>query len=568
LHAGIADRRMWDPQFDQLDGEFRLIRPDLPGYGRSPIPDQAFSYVQTVHDLLDHLRLKNAWLVGNSFGGYISIDFALTHPRRVSGLVLVGPVASGFKTSTRLGEFNLEEDRLLENGDLEAATDLNMRMWVVGPDRSSDQVASEVREKLWHMQFEAFKVPEPENASGIHLDPPALTRLEEIRVPTLIITGSYDLIEIREHARELADRIPAARMSEMADAGHIPSMERPQIFNEHIRTFIPENGMPWKMPEWREGAEGWAEKAIRSRDGGLTGRTDLFHDRPWSIVMHLPSSLGELYFKCPAPFLAFEASLTTWLASKWPDRLPALIAAEPGKGWMLMGDGGPRLRTKLRKTRDPVQVERLLADYAQWQIELTAQIPEMLDLGVPDRRLENLPELYAQLLDDLDLYTSPGPEALSEEEVGQLQASRTDLETRIQSLEKFNIPDSLDHGDLHDGNVFPIEDRFRYFDWGDASITNPFVSLRTTFVSLENSLELKEDAPEFEGFKYAYLEPWSDYLGRSDLMDALALALSVAPLNRALTWHAILSRVDENNRKPFAAAVPSLLRELLYGFRI
>jgi 3-oxoadipate enol-lactonase len=81
---------------------------------------------------------------------------------------------------------------LLERGDLEAATELNLRIWVDGPRRTPEQVYPTVRKRVYEMQSHAFTVPITDEARALPLQPPAITRLAEIRVPTLLIVGQYD----------------------------------------------------------------------------------------------------------------------------------------------------------------------------------------------------------------------------------------------------------------------------------------------------------------------------------------------------------------------------------------
>jgi hypothetical protein len=107
-----------------------------------------------------------------------------------------------------------------------------------------------------------------------------------------------------------------------------------------------------------------------------------------------------------------------------------------------------------------------------------------------------------------------------------------------------------------------------FFDWGDCTITHPFFSLRTVFVSIENSLGIAEDAPELDRLRDAYLEPWTGAGGganRDDLRDHLVLARRVAPVCRALTWHRAVSALPPPLVGEYAHAVPALLREFLAG---
>jgi pimeloyl-ACP methyl ester carboxylesterase len=238
LHAGIADGRMWQPQIDSWSQAYHLIVPDLRGFGRSPIPDRAFSYHEDIVALLDHLDIGPVWLIGTSFGSRVALDLYLDHPDLARGLVLVSPVVSGFEPDETMQAFGREEDRLFEAGDLQAATELNMRMWLDGPQRSPGQVDSQVREAVAAMQLQAFQIPEPEKAAVIPSSPAAISRLNEVRAPTLIVAGKLDVPAIVAHAKMLAQQISGAQLELVSEAAHLPNMERPALFNERVQEFI------------------------------------------------------------------------------------------------------------------------------------------------------------------------------------------------------------------------------------------------------------------------------------------------------------------------------------------
>jgi 3-oxoadipate enol-lactonase len=238
LHAGIADSSMWDEQFSAFADQYRVIRYDLRGYGQSQFPGGAFAHYEDPAELLRFLGVKKAHVIAISFGSKVAVDFALIHHQMVATLVLVAPGVGSTKPSEQVRRFNEEEDALLERGDLQGATELNVRFWVVGPKRSPEQVKPEVRERVYAMQYHAFTIPIPEGAEELELEPPALRRLAEIQVPTLVIVGDCDLPEKIEFARQLATEIPLAQLEIFEDVAHMVSMEKPQEFNDSVRNFL------------------------------------------------------------------------------------------------------------------------------------------------------------------------------------------------------------------------------------------------------------------------------------------------------------------------------------------
>ena len=216
---------------------FRVVRYDLRGYGCSFLPNGPFAYYQDAWALVDALKLAPTWLIGASFGAQVAVDFALSYPDQVKGLVLVAPVVSGFQPANEVREFNEREETLLEAGKLDDATELNLRMWVDGPHRTRDEVDPAIRKQVGEMQLQAFSQPEPDNVSLIKLNPPAIERLHELRSPVLIISGALDVPEFVRLSEILAEKIPNAKRIVIPDVAHMVSMEAPEMFYRSVSEF-------------------------------------------------------------------------------------------------------------------------------------------------------------------------------------------------------------------------------------------------------------------------------------------------------------------------------------------
>ena len=241
IHAGIADHRMWDPQFDVFAGRYRVIRHDMRGFGETVVEERVeYSHHEDLRDLLDILGAGRALLVGCSVGAMTAIDFALAFPERTRVLVLVGPAVGGFEPDVDPPE---EWDELVaadEAGDLEQVSELEVRIWVDGPYRDPGGVDPAVRDLVRDMNLIALK----NEASGVGVErpsePPAVNRLAEITVPTLIVVGDLDQPETIAAANLLEERLPNAHKVVMPGTAHLPNMERPEEFNEIVLGFLDE----------------------------------------------------------------------------------------------------------------------------------------------------------------------------------------------------------------------------------------------------------------------------------------------------------------------------------------
>lgn len=237
LHAGIADSRMWDAQVAAFAPHFRTIRYDLRGFGKTRLSPGAFSYHEDVAAVLDFLGHERAHVVGISFGGRVALDFALAFPQRVSALVLGAPSVSGETPSQRVRKFFEDEEAALEADDLDHAVELNLRLWVDGPQRKPHEVSQSVRQLVGIMQRDAFLVDEPDGVMLKPEPPAALERLHELQAPVLVIRGALDLPEKNDLAQHLVRQLPDARLVTLP-AAHMMSLEEPVRFNEEVLDFL------------------------------------------------------------------------------------------------------------------------------------------------------------------------------------------------------------------------------------------------------------------------------------------------------------------------------------------
>lgn len=240
IHAGVADCRMWDEQFPVFARQFRVVRYDTRAFGRSVTEDVPFSNRQDLLDLLDHLGIDRAYIIGVSRAGSIAIDFTVEHPDRVAALVPVASGLSGAKGATRSdveARLFAEMDRLYEAKDFAKLADLEVQMWVDGPGQPQDRVPHAIRERVREMILHNYKTHTVEG-KPIVLDPPAAGRLGEIRVPTLVVWGDLDESGVLHAADLLARGVRGARKAVIPGTAHMLSMEKPAEFTRIVLEFL------------------------------------------------------------------------------------------------------------------------------------------------------------------------------------------------------------------------------------------------------------------------------------------------------------------------------------------
>ena len=330
---------------------------------------------------------------------------------------------------------------------------------------------------------------------------------------------------------------------------------------------MSEPKLHWEDPDWLKQVSDWIQTETTRQHINITGSIEQPHIYPWSTVLRVPTNEGTLFFKATAAETVYEAVLTQIVAGRYPHCMPEFVAVDTTLGWMLMRDGGEPLRASIRPTKDIAPWTPVISLFSDLQVGMAEHVSELLALGIPDWRLARLPELYARLLTDTATLRLNQPDGLTSEEFRRVQELAPRFSQICSELAAFGIPETLNHGDFHDGNVLVRNGRVTLFDWGDGCVAHPFMSLRTFFVSIEIALDLEDyspPTPAMTALLHLYLEPWQRFASKENLLAAYDLSRCVASIVKALMWHQTVSNIKEASfREKYAYIVPELFREFL-----
>jgi 3-oxoadipate enol-lactonase len=243
IHGGLGTLRMWDEQLPRFAERHRVIRYDTRGFGRTETDDVEFANRDDAVAVLDHLGVASAAVVGQSRGGMIALDLALDRSDRVDALVSVAGGIGGYEPELAEGTSQPpweELERLWEQKEWPALAELETQVWVDGWGQPRDRVDPEVRRRVRDWILAGCEAGTAEGRP-VPMTPPAVERLDELRVPTLVLVGAADEPGAVAAGRKLGSA-PNAQVVEFENVAHMIQLEKPDRFAEVVLEFLAAPG--------------------------------------------------------------------------------------------------------------------------------------------------------------------------------------------------------------------------------------------------------------------------------------------------------------------------------------
>jgi 3-oxoadipate enol-lactonase len=234
IHDGIAHSAVWDDVWPTFCKRFHTIRYDRRGYGRTRASATWYTETEDLAALLRNRKVSHAILVGSSHGGELSIDFTLQYPALVRQLILVGAVVSGFPYTDHFLNRGMSNSEPFEKNDVAAGlANWAKDKYLLAPshDAAKKRLLDLLTANPQDMTHSDFARPTQ----------PALYRLKEIRVPTLILAGDADIPDVHAHAGAIEAGITGSKRVVITEAGHLMYLEKPEEFSRTVITFIDSN---------------------------------------------------------------------------------------------------------------------------------------------------------------------------------------------------------------------------------------------------------------------------------------------------------------------------------------
>lgn len=280
----------------------------------------------------------------------------------------------------------------------------------------------------------------------------------------------------------------------------------------------------WRDAGFLDAAHAWIADRLAEQGRSVVGAVEQPHVTDWSTVMRVQTEDGPVWFKANDESMRHEAVVTALVAPLSSGRVPMPLAADPRTGWLLLADAGRRLRDVIPEERSLQRWHDVLEAYARIQLACEREVDALLAAGLPDRRLPTLPGAYDALLAQLGDADPRLPDA----------AVIADLCDRLAA---FGIRETVQHDDLHDGQVFLGSGVHQVLDWGDSCVSHPFFTLAVTLEGvIAWGVDDEEGSEDLEPHLAAYLRPYAERypLGEADLREAARLARRLGWVCRAI----------------------------------
>lgn len=236
IHGVGLNKEMWGGQVVGLATNYRVITYDMLGHGASPRPAAGtplLGYADQLLELLDHLQLPQATVIGFSMGGLVARAFALHYPERLQGLVVLNSVFN--RSAEQRAGVIARTAQAAEHGP-DANAEAALSRWFSREYQAANpaQIAA-LRETLagndpqgYLTTYELFATQDMYRAED----------LKGLRAPTLVATGELDPGSTPEMARQLADHIPGATVAVLAEQRHMMPVESPRLVNQLLLDFL------------------------------------------------------------------------------------------------------------------------------------------------------------------------------------------------------------------------------------------------------------------------------------------------------------------------------------------
>lgn len=234
--GGMMDSRQWDDYFNTLKKDYRVIKIDPRGVGRSSLPQSGFSNAHDIHAVLDSLGVQQATLIGLSYSGGIALDMAIENSENIKSIIISGPSVSGWQGSESQNERNRKFGQAFQQGK-----EAFMKFVFEDPHfmpSPAHEIDLQRAKSLVQFTMDSSYFYQFSRGMIKTLNPPAVEQVDKIAVPVYLVYGDADNEDVKVRIQYLHDKIGNSKVFEIEHAGHMNNLENKDRFLEIIRASL------------------------------------------------------------------------------------------------------------------------------------------------------------------------------------------------------------------------------------------------------------------------------------------------------------------------------------------
>ena len=295
----------------------------------------------------------------------------------------------------------------------------------------------------------------------------------------------------------------------------------------------------------------------------ISDQPEEVQNTPWSYVVRFDTSDGAIYLKHTPNLLALEANVIRILHYQFQFSVPTIIAHNFELNCFLMKDAGKTLREVLKKRFDAALFCKAIDQFTLMQLAVADHVNIFLDIGVPDWRLDKLPDLYMQLLSQKELLISDGQ---TEKEISELKKLLPTVFSLCKKLSDYAIKQSIVQPDFNDNNTLISECSrdITMIDLGEIVISHPFFSLINCLQQVKKHHSLTEQDDTYKQLMDACLKNYMAFESKDRLVEAFALADLLWLVYGALSQYRLMMACGKEKIMSFQhGKLSGSLRELM-----
>lgn len=288
-----------------------------------------------------------------------------------------------------------------------------------------------------------------------------------------------------------------------------------------------------------------------------------------SCILKIETEKGFIFCKSVLPpIFKNEPKITQALTSYLPDYFPEIVFTDNKQGLILTKDFGKDI---LSENKDFDNWLKTVKSYAKLQIEMIKNKDQLLNEGMFNRSLDSIGQQLKDMLKMSDKIFLDQENSITSEELNKLTDNFEKVENLIKELQFYNIPETIEHGDLHAGNIAIKDNRIIFYDWSDCAISHPFISMRVFFWNFfDKDGKIKEKLDYFPDISNSYnllvdsyLNEWSEYGSKEDLKKAFEISQKVSYIAFVIQYIALVDSMEEHTKTQYKGHIARGLKKII-----